>query len=328
MAGGRGERFWPMSQPDFPKQFLTIFNNTPLINQTLNRIKPRFRKQERALIIPQELKKLTLKHVGKEHIIIEPMRRNTAPAICLAAMVLQKKYGDGVMHIMPADHLISPQRSFLAALRFAQSYAAKGFLVTYGIHPNRPETGYGYIRIGRKLGIHGTIQAFHGHGFTEKPSLRTAKKYLKTRKYLWNSGIFTFGIKQILDEIKSCAPDVYKGVHKYVKTGNKKHFRRVPNISIDYAVMEKSKQICVIKGNFMWDDVGSWCALQRYFKMDTKGNIVLGNTRGLDIEDTILCTQDTPLKVYGVQGLIVVVSPHGVLVCHKDKAPYLKNLLN
>jgi len=327
MAGGRGERFWPASQPAFPKQFLTVFNNVPLINQTIDRIKPSFRKNERALIIPQELKRLTLTHVGKEHIIIEPMRRNTAPAVCLAAMVLHKKHGDGIVHIMPADHLISPRKSFLAALRYAEHHAARGYLVTYGIHPDRPETGYGYIKIGKKLGARGRIRAFWGKGFTEKPSVRTARRYLKTRRYLWNSGIFSFRIEHILDEIKACAPDIYKGVAQYVKTGNKKYFRRVPNISIDYAVMEKSSDICVIKGSFMWDDVGSWRALERYFKQNKKGNIFLGDAQGLEIEDSILYTYGSPLKAYGVKGLIIVVSPYGVLVCHKEKAPYLKNLL-
>lgn len=327
MAGGRGERFWPASQPAFPKQFLTVFNNVPLINQTINRIKPSFRKNARALIIPKELKRLTLIHVGKEQTIIEPMRRNTAPAICLAAMVLHKKHGDGIVHIMPADHLITPQKSFRAALRYAEYYAVRGYLVTYGIQPDRPETGYGYIKIGKKLGARGKIRAFCGEGFTEKPSLRTARRYLRTRRYLWNSGIFTFRIEHILDELRSCAPDVYKGVAQYVKTGNKKYFRRVPSISIDYAVMEKSSNICVIKGSFAWDDVGSWRALERYFRQDKRGNIFLGDVRTLETEDSILYTHGLPLKAYGVKGLIVVVSPHGVLVCHKEKAPYLKNLL-
>ncbi len=326
MAGGRGERFWPTSQPDFPKQFLSIFDNTPLIVQTMDRVKNHFKKNERVLIIPKELKRLTYKYFGRPRIIVEPIRRNTAPAICLAAMTLRREYGDGVLHVMPADHLISPNRNFVAALKSGQKLAERGYLVTYGINPTRPETGYGYVRIGKKMNTVSSVKAFKGEGFTEKPSLIKAKKYVKSKRYLWNSGIFSFRIKNILDEIEYFIPKVYRGVKRFMDTRKKVYFQRVPNISIDYGVMENSKNLCVLKGNFMWDDVGSWLALERYFKKDRKGNICIGKIKGLEIEDSIMYTYGMPVKAYGIKGLIIVASPGGVLVCKKDKAPDLKKL--
>jgi mannose-1-phosphate guanylyltransferase len=326
LAGGRGERFWPLSQPDFPKQFLTIFDNKPLITQTLQRVASRFKKNERLLIIPKALTKLTKQYVGKEHMIVEPMRRNTAPAICLAAMVLRKRHGDGVMHVMPADHLISPKRAFLSALKYGQILAQEGYLVTYGIKPTRPETGYGYIRLGGLIGSSRKNKAYDGAGFTEKPNVLKAKKYVQSKRYLWNSGIFSFGIETMLAEIKRLVPEIYDGVKKYVDRGKMSYFRRVPDISIDYGVMERSSCLCVVQGDFQWDDVGSWLALERYFRKDRKGNILIGDARGIGLKDSIMYSEDVPLRAYDIEDLIIVVSKHGVLVCKKERAQELKKL--
>jgi len=317
-----------VSQPDFPKQFVSVFNDTPLIVQTVERLKAHFKKEERVLIIPEELKRLTRTQLGKERIIIEPMRRNTAPAICLTALKLLKEHGDGVMHVMPADHLISPKKNFIAALRFGGKLAQSGYLVTYGIVPTRPETGYGYVKLGKQIISNRKIAAFRGAGFTEKPSLAKAKKYCKSRRYLWNSGIFSLGIKTILSEMKKHIPRVYEGAKEFSRTGKQIYFKRIPDISIDYGIMEKSKKLCVVRANFLWDDVGSWLALERFFKPDRNGNIMLGNTKGLEINDTIMYTSDNiPLRVYDVKGLIIVACSKGILVCSKKRAAALKKLL-
>ncbi|UCD20502.1 MAG: mannose-1-phosphate guanylyltransferase [candidate division WOR-3 bacterium] len=327
LAGGRGERFWPLSQPHCPKQFLTIFDDKPLLTQTLERIGGYFKKSERLLIIPSELRALTRKYAGKENVVVEPVRRNTAPAICLAGMALRKKYGGGIMHVMPADHLIRPKSAFISALKYGQKLAENGYVVTYGIRPARPETGYGYVKLGRRLGVSRNNRAYRGAGFTEKPSAVRARQYIKSGRYLWNSGIFTFCIKTILEEMKSFVPQVYRGVEKYVAGGVVNNFGRVPDISIDYGVMEKSRRLCVVEGHFNWDDVGSWLALDRYFTRDKKKNIVIGDARGLDVKDSIVFSRNIPLRVDGVKGLIVIASPDGVLVCRKDRAQDLKKLL-
>jgi mannose-1-phosphate guanylyltransferase len=292
----------------------------------MDRIKRYFRKHERILIIPEELKSITCKFVGRERVIIEPMRRNTAAAICLVAKTLERKYGDGVIHVMPADHLISTDKDFIAALKFGQKCAEQGYLVTYGIKPIRPETGYGYIKIGTKIGVYRGLSAFGGGSFTEKPSSRKARQYLKTKKYLWNSGIFTFCIRTILGHIERFIPDVYHGVVQYMQTKKKKYFQRIPDISIDYGVMEKTDALCVVKGNFQWDDVGSWLALERYFKNDKHRNVFIGNAHGLEITNSIMYTYGIPLRAYGLSGVVVVVGQRGVLVCKKDRMQDIKKL--
>lgn len=273
------------------------------------------------------MKRLARTHLGKERIIIEPMRRNTAPAICLTALKLTEEHGDGVMHVMPADHLISPRKNFIAALRFGGRLAQKGYLVTYGIVPTRPETGYGYVKLGKQIISTGNIAAFRGAGFAEKPSLAKAKKLLRSRRFLWNSGIFSFGIKTILIEMQKYLPQVYEGTEKFLKTGKQIFFKRIPDISIDYGVMEKSKKLCVVRANFLWDDVGSWLALERFFKTDRNDNIMLGNTKGLEISNTIMYNSDSiPLRAFDVKGLVIVASAKGILVCSKKKAAALKKL--
>ncbi|MCX7994493.1 MAG: sugar phosphate nucleotidyltransferase [candidate division WOR-3 bacterium] len=328
LAGGQGERFWPLSQPEFPKQFIGIFNGQPLINQTIDRIKIRFKKNERFLVIPEELKNITRKFVGNENLIIEPARKNTAPAICLGAMILKERYGDGVIHIMPADHIIMKKEEFLKCLKYGEEMAKEGFLVTYGIVPKRPETGYGYIKIGHAIKKKEGLTSYYGEKFTEKPSLARANQYIKTKRYLWNSGIFTYRITTILDEIKKYIPEVYEGVLNYLKYENKRYFEDIPAISIDHGVMEKSCKICVVKSDFGWDDVGTWLALERYFKKDDQKNISIGNVVTLETRDSIIFSDNIPVKVWGVNGLVIVASPYGILVCKKEKIPELKVLIS
>ncbi len=297
-----------------------------MLNQTIDRIKKSFTQKQRFLVIPEQLLRMTRKFVGNENIIIEPARKNTAPAICLVAMYLQKKFGDGIIHIMPADHIIQNKEQFIKCLRAGEDMAEKDFLVTYGIIPDRPETGYGYIKIGQVIGSRKGIVAYLGEGFTEKPSSKKAMGYLKAKNYLWNSGIFTYKISTVLNEIKKYIPDVFAGVTAYLKYKDKKYFEKINAISIDYGIMEKSERICVIKSDFGWDDVGTWLAIERYFKKDHKNNILLGNALGLEIEGSIVYTNNMPVRVYGIKGLVVVASPEGVLVCKKERAPDLKKL--
>lgn len=327
LAGGKGARFWPVSQPRFPKQFLSVFDNTPLIVQTIQRIHAYCKRPERVLVIPKELKELTRTYMGSEHMIIEPMRRNTAAAICLTAMTLQRRHGDAVLHIMPADHLIGPKGEFIRALKAGYHLSTQGYLVTYGVTPTRPETGYGYVQTGSRLKHRARVPAFTGKGFTEKPTRARALKYLRSGRFLWNSGIFSFRTDRILDEMQAHIPEVYRGIERFLDTKKITYFRRIPDISIDYGVMEKSKALCVVRGKFVWDDVGSWLALERYFPKDKKDNVLVGDAKGLEIRNTIMYTEGIRVRAYDVQNMIIVVSKHGVLVCNKKQAPFLKNLI-
>ncbi len=325
LAGGRGERFWPLSQPDFPKQLLDIFGHEPLLIQTLHRIKKFIDAKHRIMIVPEELRRITRQYVGNENLIIEPYRRNTGPAICLAAMQLLAKHGDGIMHVMPSDHMIGSRRNFVLSLQNGEKFAHQGYLVTYGIRPDRPETGYGYIRIGRRIAS-GSIRAHSGIAFIEKPGQRRARLYVRSKKYLWNSGIFSFRITAIIEAFKKHLPDVYRNLHQYCETGGVRFFRLLRDISIDYGLMEKSNKFCVITAQFKWDDVGSWLALERYHRADRHRNIIQGDIKVLDTTGSIMYTSGVPLKVYGVNNMVIVASPTGVLVCRKNRAPDLKNL--
>jgi mannose-1-phosphate guanylyltransferase len=212
-------------------------------------------------------------------------------------------------------------------LNYGQSLAEQGHLVTYGVKPVRPETGYGYIRLAGRIGKYHKNVAFRVGGFTEKPNVTTAKRYARSKRYLWNSGIFSFSIDTILKELKKFVPQVYTGVERFIAQRKLDHFRRVPDISIDYGVMEKSSHLCVVQGRFKWDDVGSWLALERCFPSDSGKNIKLGDVRGIGIKNSIMYSREVPLRAYDVEGLIVVVSQQGVLVCKKERAQELKKLL-
>jgi mannose-1-phosphate guanylyltransferase len=306
---------------------LRVFNDRPLLTQTIERIRGYFKNDEIVLVIPEELRKITREFTGRMPMIVEPMRRNTAPAIGLAAMTLQRKFGDGLMHVMPADHIISTRGQFVAALRSGERMAQAGYLVTYGIRPDRAETGYGYVKVGGKIKMERGIAAFEGEGFTEKPSATRARHYLNDGRYLWNSGIFTFRISTILREMADHIPAACRSLGKYVKTHRPEYFARIKGTSIDCGVMEKSRRLCVIKAPFSWDDVGSWLALERYFKKNAKGNIFIGDTLGLETYGSIVYTYNIPVKLFGVSGLVIVACPRGILVCRKDRIPEMKKLL-
>ena len=295
--------------------------------KTIERVKGQFTRKERLLVVPGELKSLTGKYAVGENVIIEPLRRNTAAAICLAAMELRRRFGQGVMHVMPADHLIGPKAAFISALKYGAQLAESGYLVTYGIRPDRPEPGYGYVRLGKTMGRSGRNRYYQGAGFVEKPSLARARQYTRSGRYLWNSGIFTFCTNTILDEMVRFVPRVCRGVEQYMARGSVRSFQRIPDISIDYGVMEKSQRLCVVEGAFKWDDVGSWLALERYFEKDRDGNVRVGDARGIGVKGSIMFSREVPLRAYDVENMIVVVGPSGVLVCKKERAQDLKKLL-
>ncbi len=322
IAGGRGERFWPRSRIDHPKQLLCLFSEKPMILETVERIEKLIPRERIWIVALKEQEEGIRKAVSGVNFIFEPEGRNTAPAIGYAAVHLSD---EDIMVVLPSDHYIGTVDKFLTCVKEAINLAEKGFLVTFGIVPTRPETGYGYIEVGKKL----TDKSYKVASFKEKPNFRQAQEFLKSGKYLWNSGMFVWKVKVILSEIKKYLPDLYSGLMEIKKGGDPiKFYPKFPKISIDYGVMERSDRVAVIRADFSWDDVGSWTSLERIYDKDEDGNIKLGDAVLLDTRDTIVYSSDGIIATLGVNNLIVIRSGDAVLVCDKSKAQEVKRIVS
>ncbi len=354
MAGGSGTRFWPLSRQLSPKQLLRIDGDDSLIQQTVKRINSLV-PLSRVHIVTNENHylemKMQLASLGDDsgvrpapasskqggqgsgvNFLVEPEGRNTAAAIGLAAISLFKKDPNSLMLVMPADHIIKKSERFLDIVRHAAEIAKSGYLVTFGIKPNRPETGYGYIKTGSRVKGQGSRvkgqEIFMVERFTEKPDLETAKRYLKDGGYYWNSGIFLWKSSVILKEIKNYMPELYKNLMDVKKTVGgdrfdaavKSAYHRIKPISIDYGVLEKSKKAAVIPADIEWCDVGSWSALDEVVKKDKDGNIKMGNVIDIGSKDSILYGGKRVLATIGLKDLVVVDTDDATLVCKKAEA--------
>lgn len=337
LAGGKGERFWPKSRANFPKQFVALFGKDSLVQQTYKRVKKIIPIQNQLFVIPRELVSMLKKQIPVKscNIINEPFGRNTAPAIALAAIYLERIASDSTMIVLPSDHLIEDEQNFFACVRFAYEIAQKDYLVTFGIPPAAPDTGFGYIHIGKEFSKQESISSYNGLKFVEKPNQKTAEAYLKAKTYFWNSGMFVWRVSAILEAVKKCMPEFYislKNFQKYIGTNKeasllRKIYAKAPATSIDYAVLEKVKNIVVVKANFSWDDVGSWQALERHFPKDESGNIRLAHFYGKDTENSIILSDHGMIATLGVKNLIIVQTKQATLILPKDKAAQIKELI-
>jgi mannose-1-phosphate guanylyltransferase len=337
LAGGKGERFWPKSRKNFPKQFVNLFGTDSLLHQTSKRIGKIINTKDQYFVIPGNLVRLLKKQIPikDKNIIIEPMGRNTAPAIALAAIYLEKISPDTIMIVLPADHLIEQEAKFFDCVKFAYDIAQKGYYVTFGIPPTSPDTGYGYIEVGDKYKVKNGITSFTGKRFVEKPNLELARKYLEARRYFWNSGMFVWKVSTILDGLRKCLPEFYDALKyfqqfigtKREQTLLKKIYEKAPATSIDYAVLEKVKNIVVVKANFVWDDVGSWQALERHFDKDEFKNVKIGKCFVKDTDNSIVFGDKGLIALMGVKDVIVVQTKDATLVLSKEKAAQLKELI-
>ncbi len=335
IAGGKGERFWPKSRKIRPKQFLRIFGQTSLLQDTQRRIIHLAPPSHHRYVIPESYAHLLFKEikVHRRQVLIEPEGKNTFPAICLAAVHLPS---DGIMVVLPSDHLIRPNTNFYRAVKFASELAEKGYFLLFGIEPTRIETGYGYIEIGEKVAEKEELIAFSGSSFIEKPNYDKAKEYVESKSFLWNSGIFCWQVSLFLKEVALHFPEFYQGLLEYQRFIGTKHervelkklYEKAPNISVDYAIMEKVRNFLVIRANFQWDDVGNWLALERHFPKDTDRNIRIGNTILLESKDSILYTEDSPIFAFGISNLLVVKTKDLVFLCPKEKALEIKRFLS
>lgn len=337
MAGGRGERFWPKSRKNLPKQFLSLTDDgKTMIQLTVERILPLVALEDIFIATNKDYKALVLEQLPglpEENILCEPIGRNTAPCIGLGATHIAKKYDDAIMMVLPSDHLIKYNQMFVNTLSNGCTLAEEGEnLVTIGITPDYPETGYGYIKFIPEQPV-GTAYAVDR--FVEKPSLEVAKEYLATEQYLWNSGMFIWKVSTILNNLKQYMPSIYDGLQTIkASIGTEEQdtvletvFPGFPSESIDYGIMEKANNIYILPGAFGWDDVGSWLAVGRIKKSNENGNVVNGNIITVNSKNCIIEGGNKLIATVGINDLIIVDTEDATLICKKDSAGDIKKVL-
>ncbi len=333
MAGGVGARFWPKSRVEEPKQLLNLFSERSMIQNTVDRLEGLI-KNSNIYVITNKIQKPQiveqLREIPSENIIEEPFGKNTAAAIGLASLVVESKHKDAVTIILPADHLINDKDEFQRVIKEASEYAnSNDALVTIGIDPTRPDTGYGYIQIddnGEDNSLHKVIR------FAEKPNLETAKRFLNSGDFFWNSGMFIWRTDVILNEIKKYMLDLNDGLETIRTALGKDNYDEVltkvygllRSISIDYGIMEKSKVVKLIKGKFDWSDVGSWDAVYHLLEKDSKNNVGKGDIYFGNTEGTYVNSNNKFTAVIGVKDLLVINTDDATLVCHRDYAQDVK----
>ncbi len=338
LSGGSGTRLWPVSRKNLPKQFLSLMGHGTLFQQTVERTRVLPDVTAPIVVASEDHRFLAaeqLMELGIEGstIVLEPVARNTAPAIALGALHAIDKDPDALLLVLPADHLIGDTEHFREAVEQALPAARDGWLVTFGIRPDRPETGFGYIRRGDGIGEH----AFQVAQFVEKPALKTAQAYLEDGGYDWNSGMFLFRASRYLEELAQHAPammETVKVAHASATTDldfvrvDADAFARVPDNSIDYAVMEKTRRAAVIPVSVAWSDIGSWSALWLAGVRDAEGNLRDGDTIAVNTTNSLLRSHKRHLlATVGVDNLIVVTTPDATLVAHRDAAQDVKQVV-
>lgn len=341
MAGGSGTRFWPQSRRQLPKQFLRMTGDETLIQQAAIRCHPAI-PDSRVWIVTGAAHAVEsarqLPDVPADQILVEPCGRNTAPCIGLAAIRLAAIDPEAVMLVMPADHVIQPNENFQLAVNQAVSWIDEEptSLVLFGVEPNYPATGFGYIHRGEKISSP-TCPMYRVQSFREKPNLLNASRFMASGEYYWNCGIFVWKAKAILDALQEFSPEIYERLVELQGTIDTNgwqpaleiEFPQMPSISIDYAVLEKAAgRVCVLKAPFEWDDVGSWHALPRLISADRNGNTFDGLCCAVDTEGCIVRTTDQHLvATIGVKDLIVVHTATATLVADKRDEGSLKKLI-
>lgn len=331
MAGGKGTRFWPLSTEEKPKQFLNLLGNETMLQMTYNRINKLVPKERIFISTGLKYKDLVfeqLKGISHENIIIEPESRNTSACICLSSLYIKKKFDNCNVIVLPSDHLIKNENEFIDTISYANQFLIENNtgIVTFGIKPNRPETGYGYIN--SKFNNLNKISKVNS--FVEKPDYSTALKYISDGNYYWNSGIFVWNVNVILNLIKKFLNNTYEVLSPILDLSFdecenfiNKNYGLTDDISIDYGVMEKYDNIFVIEGKFGWDDVGSWSSVDRYGEKDNNGNVLNSSGVLMKSSNNIVLTKKKIL-LNNVDDLIVVETDDCILVSSKEHAQDIK----
>ncbi len=342
MAGGGGTRFWPRSRAARPKQFLTFSGDRTLLQSTLDR--------SEAQIPPERMWVITtaahadqasnqLASIPRSQIVGEPMGRDTAACIALGAALIAKRDPDGVMVVMPADHVIEPPQEFQRALHSAEQVALENpnALITFGIVPTFPSTGYGYIHRGGVVSERNNVKAYNVSQFKEKPKLETAQEYISTGEYYWNSGIFVWKVSAILNELRRLKPNILEAAQRIADAWGtpsqndvfKEEYSKVEKISIDFAIMEKAQQVLVLDAPYTWDDVGSWLALERRNPQDANGNTVLAQHVGINTENCVIVSDPGRIvATIGVRDLLIIQDGDSILIADRRDESTVKEIVD
>jgi len=338
MAGGKGTRLWPLSRATAPKQFIQFVGEQTLFQATLSRVSDPalyeapivVTNEDFRFLVAEQARELGIKLSG---ILLEPVARNTAPAVAVAAALVQQRFGDdALLHVLASDHEIVADTSYFEAIRVARETALAGKLVTFGITPTEPATGYGYIESGEKLasGAHAVKR------FVEKPALPEAEKMLAAGGFAWNSGTFLFSASQVLSELRTYAPGVEKAARAALtKAANDLDFIRLdaeafaasPDISVDYAIMEKTSNAAVVPSSFTWSDLGSWDAVWKLGARDEAGNVATGNATLINTKNSLVMSRTSHLAVQGLEGVAVIASEDAVYVGRLDDSQNVGKLV-
>ena len=350
MAGGRGERFWPVSREKTPKQLITLLGGRSFLQQAVDRVASVV-PPENILIITNKVQAPTVRKqlpsLPPENVVAEPIGRDTCAAVALGAALVGARNPNGVMAVLPADHVIPEPEKFQQVLTDAFDVAARSqTIVTIGINPNEPATGYGYIRSGAELPVIEGVEAYRtaffvAEQFVEKPPLEKAIEYLAAGNYRWNAGMFVWSFATILAGLKEHQPDMAAAVERWMAAAIKgpeklasvlkKQYPEIRKISIDFALMEKAKNVVVADGSFAWDDLGAWPALARHIPTDANGNSFVGTLVHVDSERNVVydarTKKRTPISLVGIRDTIVVLTDDATLVASKNEAQKIKELV-
>lgn len=344
MAGGEGTRFWPRSRRQRPKHLLSFGDADTLMQQTLKRIRPLIPPQRTYIVAARqhlEALRAQIPRFPQDHLLLEPVGRNTAACIGLAAITIRQRHPgqEGVMVVMPADHHIAGQAAYLKALSTAALLVSRpqwqGRLVTLGITPTRPETGYGYIRMGEVMTRLNRQPIYRVMRFIEKPPLGVAKRLLSRGDYLWNSGVFIWRVDTILERIATHLPELHAGLNRLADAlGTPRATRvleqvytRIPSISIDHGVLEKDRSLLVVPCRCHWSDVGSWGALAELLPADSHGNVVVGRHLGVGSQGMIIHAPNRLVATVGLKGMIIIDTPDALLVCPRQQDQAIRQVV-
>ncbi len=340
MAGGSGTRFWPKSRESHPKQLLQIIGEGTMLQNTVRRLHPII-PPEKIFIVCKEVQRDAIRaqvpQLPQSNLIVEPWGKNTAPCIGLAALFMRKQFGDEVMAVLPADHLVTPAENFRETLQAAAQIAAEfPVLLTIGIHPTYPATGYGYIQCSDEVLANARIKALKVKTFAEKPNLETAKRFLASGDFLWNSGMFVWRVATIMEQFEEQLPQLSDGlaeIDRHLGQPSEletitRVYQQIKSISIDYGVMENARNVAVLPANFEWNDIGSWDEVFKLSSKDKDGNALREQDHAL--YESSGCLIDVPGKTVaaiGLQNMIVVETADALLICARERAQEVKELV-